>query len=446
MSDAYLDEALIKSEEISALNLAVSRLSAVHREVIIEHYLRGRTVGEIAASLGIPAGTVKRRLHDARVDLKRSVDSMETTGRFSYAPMDLQLSGCLGAPNYWNSISDLMTKQILSVCAWKAKSIREIADEIGVAPVYFEEKLRYLLDTRIIKETARGKYITDFVILPAQLKLDFNYELSLIWGDISADLTELIKSAEKELRAPDYYGNDMPHEYLLWLWYVYACDMLSREMTAINRNRYPDVPQGNGKDYRFRGVLTMPDEVLTPRPVKTVGWSNMHYHFKTAAYSHVTFANLYEYEPFADRDHMINESNIGLVMRLYEDPETPLTKVEETQAAELIADGFAEKEGTGIRLMLPVMSYSVKKQLEDILRGKIGGLALRYTPAIGELADRMILPHIREDLMEEYVNDTMNIAFWPLNFVMHYAQHTPTLEIPEDYRRSAAGCAIYFNK
>lgn len=42
---------------------ALSTLSVEHRAVIVHAYFAGRTVGEIAAQLQIPEGTVKSRLH-----------------------------------------------------------------------------------------------------------------------------------------------------------------------------------------------------------------------------------------------------------------------------------------------------------------------------------------------------------------------------------------------
>ena len=44
---------------------ALSRLSAEHREVLEQVYLRGNTVAEAAKELGIPAGTVKSRSYYA---------------------------------------------------------------------------------------------------------------------------------------------------------------------------------------------------------------------------------------------------------------------------------------------------------------------------------------------------------------------------------------------
>lgn len=44
---------------------ALDRLSAEHREVLVEMYYRGRTVAETAQVLGIPPGTVKSRSYHA---------------------------------------------------------------------------------------------------------------------------------------------------------------------------------------------------------------------------------------------------------------------------------------------------------------------------------------------------------------------------------------------
>lgn len=65
-SDASVDENLLSDEEIRALRYAVSRLSALHREVVVLYDLREMKVSDIAARLSIPVGTVKRRLYAVR--------------------------------------------------------------------------------------------------------------------------------------------------------------------------------------------------------------------------------------------------------------------------------------------------------------------------------------------------------------------------------------------
>lgn len=54
-TDALLDQLLVED--------ALAALSADHREVIVRTYYGGLSVGQTAAVLGIPDGTVKSRLH-----------------------------------------------------------------------------------------------------------------------------------------------------------------------------------------------------------------------------------------------------------------------------------------------------------------------------------------------------------------------------------------------
>ena len=62
----------------------------------------------------------------------------------------------------------------------------------------------------------------------------------------------------------------------------------------------------------------------------------------------------------------------------------------------------------------------------------------------------MILPLIRKDLYEEYVNFVMLNAFFPIGYVFRWAMYDAPdkggLEIPADYSRSAAATAVYFSK
>ena len=54
------------AELLAAVKGAVRGLSAVQQTVIERHYMQGQKIEEIANALGVPVGTVKRRLHDAR--------------------------------------------------------------------------------------------------------------------------------------------------------------------------------------------------------------------------------------------------------------------------------------------------------------------------------------------------------------------------------------------
>lgn len=452
------EDELIRADEIRALNYSVARLSKLHREIIIEYYLREKPVGQIAAELGVPTGTVRRRLFDAKEDVKRSIDTMETAGRSAYAPAELILWGCLSAPNYWNNLSDLIVKQILVACRKTPRTVREISDEIAVAPVYFEEKLEWLKKCRFLKETSNGKYLTDIVILPGFVWAEFSDELTDVYDGIGAKLKGAILGCEDRLRSFDYYGNDLPTGKLMWFWYVTACMKLADVMIELfgKDKRLPDgspLPKDNGKDYRYMGIVNFPDDKPYVRKKRTaakssVSWSNLHMHFRTPDYRQITYANLFEAQPFADRDKTLNQENIALFMRLSKEPGCRLTEVEQSMAAELIAAGFLEKRGDGLFPTLPIMSYRVYGDIEQLLREAVEPIALEYAAKVGGLGDRILLPNIRSDLYEEYANWVMRNAFFPLNRIFGWAMYdSPAegeLEIPDDYLRSSSATAIYY--
>ena len=59
-----------RGEDVQTIRRAVAGLRESHKGVIERHYLEGRNLEEIAALLGLPVGTVKRRLFEAREQLR----------------------------------------------------------------------------------------------------------------------------------------------------------------------------------------------------------------------------------------------------------------------------------------------------------------------------------------------------------------------------------------
>ncbi len=62
--------ALERTEEDTLLHAALGRLSVEHREVLTMKDLDGLRYEEIAEVLGVPVGTVRSRLHRARLELR----------------------------------------------------------------------------------------------------------------------------------------------------------------------------------------------------------------------------------------------------------------------------------------------------------------------------------------------------------------------------------------
>ena len=446
-----IDEALVAEEERARLTFELSMLSRIQRECVVLYYLQSRSVKEIAACLGIPEGTVKSRLFDARKNLKKGMEepmeNNETKNkRLSYAPADLNMCGSNNIPSHWHFLQDTMVKQILVACAHEGKTVREIAEAIGVAPVYFEDKIDYLLKHRFIKEVAPSTYIDDFPIVPQQADVDMQVAANAIHLATMPRVTAIIRDLLPEARRLILNGRDLSDGYLLWFLYVRAAWGMGNCM----KKRYAEVcphkvAESNGKPWRLFGRVTYPDDqIICKGEYKGMGWSNMHYHFRTAKHS-ITVANLYEAQPFpASRDTLITEGNADLVMRLWEDPRAELTPNEQETAAHLIWAGFLVNRDGGIHLNVPVMTWDDTWRLDELYAAALDGIAAEVVNDLIRVGDTHMLPHVRPDLLEEYVHYIMTLCFSCINELFWYGVNEGhDLEIPADYETSAAGMAIY---
>ena len=445
------EDDLIKSEKISELNYSISRLSRLHREVVVMYYLRKMKISDIARALDVPEGTVKGRLHDAKSEIKKGIDEMQNnTGRSSYAPAELMTWGGYGIPKYWNDISDIMTTQIFVVCANEPKSLREISGEIGVAPVYFEEKLRYLLEHKFIKESSKGKYLTDFLIYPGQVYSDYKAALADIYDPLGNEATELLRKCENDIRAIGFYGNDMPFGTLLWLLYYFAAWAMQIVMSAKNDLEWKGkVPDNNGKDYRITGTVRFPDENPAYNgKINFISWSNLHNHFKTSGYKILEHANLFQCDPFPDRDSIINEANADLFAKIYDDPFIKLTENEQDTAAHLISLDYLHKKNGGLYLSMPVMTYRQSGDLLEVLKKEFAPLCEKYCSLVSEATKNILLPFVRADLLEEFAHWTLSGGFFPLEYMFWYGMNSEEkpLDIPEDFSNTSKAVCIYVKK
>lgn len=73
--DPAAEHALAGVAGSDALQRAINRLTVDQRSILALHHLEERPVAEIAAILGVPVGTAKWRLHDARRALERAMEA-----------------------------------------------------------------------------------------------------------------------------------------------------------------------------------------------------------------------------------------------------------------------------------------------------------------------------------------------------------------------------------
>ena len=155
-----------KDDTLNRLQREIAYLSALQRRIVIAYYYENRKQADIAAELGIPVGTVKWHLFEAKKELKRGMDTMRETSELKFNPIRFDsygVNGSVGNVNPKEFFRSVLTQNICYCVRNEAKTVNEIADDLGVSPVYIETEAAYLEEYGFLREE-KGKYIVNFII------------------------------------------------------------------------------------------------------------------------------------------------------------------------------------------------------------------------------------------------------------------------------------------
>jgi hypothetical protein len=215
-------------------------------------------------------------------------------------------------------------------------------------------------------------------------------------------------------------------------------------MQAKNESNWKGkVAENNGKKFRIAAGVTYPGETAKSYgEIKEAHWSNRHSGYKTPTHGMVMTANLYDANPFGERNSWINEKNLPLLMEIFENPEYELNDYEKEYAANFISNGILKKKDKKLYLNMPVFTKAQIDKIDEILAEELKDIAEEYVEKAVEICDRILLPLTREDMMEEYAHWITRGAF---STTMYLFYKNDKLQIPEDYDASAAGLCLYLD-
>lgn len=165
---------LVEKETIERLHKEIAYLSKLQRKIVIAYYFENKKQETIATELGIPLGTVKWHLFEAKKNLKKGIDTMRQIGELKFNPIKFELCGTNGSPGTKGANSNLLRStfsQNIVYSVWKeAKTVGKIADDLGVSPVYVESEAEYLAEYGFLTEKS-GKYLCNILIDEASNEL-----------------------------------------------------------------------------------------------------------------------------------------------------------------------------------------------------------------------------------------------------------------------------------
>lgn len=165
-----------QNEELDKLRKEIGFLSFIRRKIIYSFYYEGKSIAKIAAEQALSEGTVKWHLNKARNDLKEGFLMERKVGRLGLAPIEaVGIShdgrpGSKGGPEYW--LDDKINLNILYSVYDFPKTKDEIAEEMGMTPVYLEERIEELAANGFLTETKGKRYTTYVKFSPQKVSLE----------------------------------------------------------------------------------------------------------------------------------------------------------------------------------------------------------------------------------------------------------------------------------
>ena len=155
------------ADTIRRLQSEIAYLSKLQRRIVIAYYFENRNQADIAKELDIPLGTVKWHLFEAKKELKKGLDTMRKTSELKFNPIKFSLCGFSGSVGTKGDVANFFRSPLAQNIAYcvkdEAKTVNEIADALGVSPVYVESEAEYLEEYGfLIKQ--KNKYLINFLL------------------------------------------------------------------------------------------------------------------------------------------------------------------------------------------------------------------------------------------------------------------------------------------
>ena len=134
--------------ELDTLRREIAFLTQMRRRIVYSFYYENKPISSIAKETGIPEGTVKWHLNKARNDLKEGFTMERKIGKLGIKPIKATSLGHSGNPGSNGGpehyLRNKLNLNIVYSVYHEPRTLAEIAEELGVTPVYIEDTVKEL--------------------------------------------------------------------------------------------------------------------------------------------------------------------------------------------------------------------------------------------------------------------------------------------------------------
>ena len=233
-------DGIIDRETAGELRREIAFLSRQQREIVIKHYYDGMSVRDIAASMGLSVGTVKWHLFEARKELRSRMNAIRTIGNLGLNPIRMTGMGHCGSPGSKGDTQDFLSttlRQNIAYAAYhKPLSIREIAEELGVSPLFIEDEVVVLEEYGFLDQLPGGKYRTNMYIEdPSAAKSEALHRLYSTYAEFLVEhyFGQFFTMADAFMETGVSVPGGDPN-LLMWSLIPYACKLLTfKELNKV---------------------------------------------------------------------------------------------------------------------------------------------------------------------------------------------------------------------
>ena len=162
--------------ELDLLRREIAFLTQTRRKIVYSFYYENKTISTITKEMGIPEGTIKWHLNKAKNDLKEGFIMERKIGKLGIKPIEAIGFSHSGNPGSNGGtehyLGNKLNLNIVYSVYHTPKTLTEIAEELGVTPVYIEDTVAELVANGFLVEQAGKRYTTYVCFNPETYSLE----------------------------------------------------------------------------------------------------------------------------------------------------------------------------------------------------------------------------------------------------------------------------------
>ena len=403
--DRFIEETA-QREELRRIFSEIAFLSKAYREVMVLYYLDGIKVKDIAAKLSISETTVKQRLFSARNTVRKEVETMNERN-LSLKPMTLMFLGT-GSPvgnNPAEQANRILSHNLVYACKDKAKSAKELSQELCVPMLYIENELEFLVygingDYGLLRKEG-DKYIANIVIAEED-ECDIASNIYIKNVDVIATRLRRYMDENKErfLQFP-YLSEQTDLQFILWS-LISECGWFANKRVAriLETEYFKDVEQPD----RPYTLVAIANDHFAHQDGSFYGCDG-NYTYNFHGYPYVFISNIYGYRMdshYRCGYHLPNDEKLSLTIKSIGGlPAEELTEEQKEVAAKAIECGFLRKVGNVLEPRIVTIDKKDWGDFGKLLQGYHESLDDICHQIAEELHEYMV-SHIPKHLLGEW--------------------------------------------